>query len=100
MAPDHDRDRGGLRRGDKEEVSVSHEAALKMQCHYIFCQYFITLLSFYYSYRLTVLWGADGNRASAGTNATASSKWAHVARDRKNGGRGGVVGAPGIGGEG
>ena len=61
MAPDHDGDRGGLRRRDKEEVSVSHEAALKMQCHCIFCQYFITLLSFYYSYRLTVLWGADGS---------------------------------------
>ena len=84
MVPDHDRDRGGLRRGDKEEVSVSHEAALKMQCHYIFCQYFITLLSFYYSYRLTVLWGADGNRASAGTNATVPIQRWHS----RNGGRG------------
>ena len=51
-------DRGGLRRGDKEEVSVLREAARKMHCHCgIFCQYFKTLLSFSYSYRLTVLLG-------------------------------------------
>ena len=30
-----------------------------------------TLLSFSYSYRLTVLWGVDGNRARAGANMTA-----------------------------
>ena len=28
-------------------------------------------MSFSYSYRLTVLWGADGNWASAGVNVTA-----------------------------
>ena len=55
---DRDRDRGGLQRGDKEEVSVSREAARKTQCHFhcIFAN-IKTLLSFSFSYRLTVLWG-------------------------------------------
>ena len=51
---------------------MTQEAAPKMQCHCIFLQYFKTLLSvsYSYSYRLKVLWGAGGNQASASASMT------------------------------
>ena len=77
-------DRGGLRRGDKEEVSVLREAARKMQCHCgIFCQYFKNPLVLLLFLQADGVMGADGNRASAGANVTAPIQRWHS----RNGGR-------------